>query len=146
MYPHSRFRSGGTSTKTTPLETTLLPTPENCSSKTKGPGEKGGPRNHPEISSQKLADFECRFPYDSYGRDRAPFFGESKLQSRFFPDFFDFQIFSWKGRSIATRAQCDLVEQVLCKTGLHNKDKFLEVVHFVATYQRTTGHLPKHWG
>ena len=26
-----------------------------------------------EISSQKLADFECRFPYDSYGRGRAPF-------------------------------------------------------------------------
>ena len=23
--------------------------------------------------SQKLADLECRFPYDSYGRDRAPF-------------------------------------------------------------------------
>ena len=42
-------------------------------SKTKGPGEKGAPRNHPEISSQKLADFERRFPYDSYGRDRAPF-------------------------------------------------------------------------
>ena len=68
------------------------------------------------------------------------FFGESKLQSRFSPDLFDFQIFSWKGRSIATRTQCDLVEQVLCKTGLHNKDKFLEVVHFVATYQRTPGH------
>ena len=32
------------------------------SSKTKGPGEKGAPRNHPEISSQKLADLECRFP------------------------------------------------------------------------------------
>ena len=28
----------------------------------KGPGEKGAPRNHPESSSQKLADFECRFP------------------------------------------------------------------------------------
>ena len=36
------------------------------SNKTKGPGEKGAPRNHP-------VDFECRFPYDSYGRDRAPF-------------------------------------------------------------------------
>ena len=24
-----------------------------------GPGEKGAPGNHPEISSQKLADFEC---------------------------------------------------------------------------------------
>ena len=49
------------------------------SSKTKGPGEKGAPRNHPEISSQKLADLDCRFPYDSYGRDRAPvwpFLGE----------------------------------------------------------------------
>ena len=34
----------------------------------KGPGEKGVPRSHPEISSQELADFECRFPYDSYGR------------------------------------------------------------------------------
>ena len=43
------------------------------SSKTKGLGEKGAPRNHPEISSQKLADFECRFPYDPFGRDRAPF-------------------------------------------------------------------------
>ena len=32
------------------------------SSETKGPGEKGAPRNHPEISSQKLAGFECRFP------------------------------------------------------------------------------------
>ena len=72
--------------------------------------------------------------------------GESKLQSRFSPDFFDFQNFVWKGRSIATRTQCDLVEQVLCKTGLHNKDKFLEVVHFIATYQRTAGHLPKHRG
>ena len=29
----------------------------------KGPGEKGAPRNHPEILSQKVADFECRFPY-----------------------------------------------------------------------------------
>ena len=45
---------------------------ELISSKTKGPGEKGAPRNHPEISSQKLVDFECRLPYDSYGRDRAP--------------------------------------------------------------------------
>ena len=43
------------------------------SSKPKGPGEKGAPRNHPEISSQKLADFECRVPYDSYGKNRAPF-------------------------------------------------------------------------
>ena len=41
----------------------------------KGPGEKGAPRNHPEISSQKLADFERRFPYDSYGRDRQKDFG-----------------------------------------------------------------------
>ena len=40
----------------------LLFTPE------KRPGEKGAPRNHPETSSQKLADFKCRFPYDSYGR------------------------------------------------------------------------------
>ena len=30
------------------------------SSKTKGPGEKGAPRNHPEISSRKLADFELQ--------------------------------------------------------------------------------------
>ena len=43
-------------------------------SKTKGPGEKVATRNHPEISSQKLADFnlECRSPYDSYVRDRPP--------------------------------------------------------------------------
>ena len=40
------------------------------SSKPKGPGEKRASRNHPEISSQKVADFECRFPHDSYGRDR----------------------------------------------------------------------------
>ena len=32
------------------------------SSKTKGPGEQGAPRNHPEISSQKVADFKCWFP------------------------------------------------------------------------------------
>ena len=43
------------------------------SSKPKGPGEEGAPRNHPEISSQKVANVECRFTYDSYGRDRAPF-------------------------------------------------------------------------
>ena len=53
--------------RASPHQTHLL------SSKTKGPGEKGAPRNHPEISAQKLADFECRFPYGSYGRDRAPF-------------------------------------------------------------------------
>ena len=34
-------------------------------------GRERNPRNHPEISSQKVA--ECRFPYDFYGRDRAPF-------------------------------------------------------------------------
>ena len=48
-------------------------------SKPKGPEEKGAPRNHPEILSQKLAHFECRFPYDSYGRNGAPlwpFLGE----------------------------------------------------------------------
>ena len=43
------------------------------SSKTKGPGEEGAPTNHPEMSSRKLGDFECRYPYDSYRRDRAPF-------------------------------------------------------------------------
>ena len=37
------------------------------------PGRERGPRNHPESSSQKLADFECKFPYDYYGRERAPF-------------------------------------------------------------------------
>ena len=49
------------------------------SSKTKWPAQKGAPRNHPEISSQKLADLECRFPYHSYERNRAPsrpFLGE----------------------------------------------------------------------
>ena len=35
----------------------------------KGPPEK----SCPEISSQKVADFECGFPYDSYGKNRAPF-------------------------------------------------------------------------
>ena len=35
------------------------------SSKTKGPGEKGAPRNHPEISSQKLADSSADFPMTS---------------------------------------------------------------------------------
>ena len=35
--------------------------------------QRGRERKGPsEISSQKLADFECRFPYDSYGRARAP--------------------------------------------------------------------------
>ena len=33
--------------------------------------EKASPPNHPEISSQKVADFECIFPYDPYGRNRA---------------------------------------------------------------------------
>ena len=42
------------------------------SSETKWPGEEGAPRNHPEISFQKVADVECRFPYDSYGKNRAP--------------------------------------------------------------------------
>ena len=37
------------------------------SSEIKGQGEEAAPRNHPEISSQKVADFEYRFPYDSYG-------------------------------------------------------------------------------
>ena len=46
---------------------------ERISSKTKGPGEKGARRNDPEFSSQKVADFECRFPYDTYGKNRAPF-------------------------------------------------------------------------
>ena len=35
--------------------------------------------NHPEISSQKVADFERGRPYDSYGKNRAsfwPFLGE----------------------------------------------------------------------
>ena len=35
--------------------------------------QRGPQKSPPEISSQKLADFECRFPYDFYGRDRAPF-------------------------------------------------------------------------
>ena len=43
------------------------------SSETKGPGEEGAPRNHPEISSQKVADFVRKFSYDSYGKNRAPF-------------------------------------------------------------------------
>ena len=52
------------------------------SSKTKGPGEEWGPRNHPEVSSQKVADFQCRCPYDSYGKNRAlfwPLFGRRIL-------------------------------------------------------------------
>ena len=44
-----------------------------CGLTEKGPGEKGAPRKNPEIMSEKVANFECRFPYDSYGRDRAPF-------------------------------------------------------------------------
>ena len=43
------------------------------SSKTKGPGEEGTPGNHPQISSQKVADFECRFPCDSHRKNRAQF-------------------------------------------------------------------------
>ena len=45
-------------------------------SKPKGRGEKGPPKSSSEISSQKLADFECRFPYDSYGRAQHHFSGE----------------------------------------------------------------------
>ena len=33
------------------------------SSKTNGPGEEGTPRNHPEISSQKLADLHHFGPF-----------------------------------------------------------------------------------
>ena len=46
---------------------------QQLSGKTKGPREDGAPRNHPEILSQKVADLERRFPYDSYGKNRAPF-------------------------------------------------------------------------
>ena len=42
-----------------------------------------------------------------------------------------------------TRAQCDLLEKGLCKTNLHNTDGLLDVVNFVASYQRITGHMPK---
>ena len=51
----------------------LLVNPLSFSSKTKGPGEEGAPRNHSEISSQEVADFECRFPHDFYAKNRAPF-------------------------------------------------------------------------
>ena len=44
-----------------------------------------------------------------------------------------------------TRAQCDLVQQVQCKTSLQNIDKFLDV-YFAGTYQRTTGHVLKNGG
>ena len=54
----------------------------------KGPGEEGAARNHPEISSQKLADFECRFPYDSYGRDRAPFSSDKEARNKHANFFF----------------------------------------------------------
>ena len=50
-----------------------------CNSAVKQRGREGTPGNHPENSSQKVADFECRFPYDSYGKSRAPlwpFLGE----------------------------------------------------------------------
>ena len=57
-----------------PTTKTLLPPSmafaEVSAARQKGPREKGAPRNHPETSSQKLADFGCRFPYDCYGRDR----------------------------------------------------------------------------
>ena len=53
------------------------------SSKTEGPGEKGAPRDHPEISSQKLADFECRFPMTPMEETEhhfcPPFLGEGCL-------------------------------------------------------------------
>ena len=38
-----------------------------------------------EISSQKLADFECRFTYDSYGRGRVPFWPFLGEDFRAFP-------------------------------------------------------------
>ena len=34
--------------------------------KQRGWERKGPPRNHPEISSRKVAGFECRFPYDLF--------------------------------------------------------------------------------
>ena len=66
------------------------------SSTTKGPGEKGVPRNHPEKSSQKLADFECRVPCDSYGRDRPPVrpLWRRRILSLILKDFLCFV--SWK--------------------------------------------------
>ena len=48
--------------------------------KQRGWERKGPPRNHPEISSQKVADFECRFSYDSCGQNRAPFRPVSKKE------------------------------------------------------------------
>ena len=41
----------------------MFPTFAKISCRTKGPGEEGAPRKHPEISSQNVVDFECRFPY-----------------------------------------------------------------------------------
>ena len=60
-----RFRNAASKVKT--FRRTYI------SSKPEAPGKEGAPRNHPEISSQKVANFECRFPYDCYGRDTAPF-------------------------------------------------------------------------
>ena len=42
------------------------------SSKQRGRERKGPPEIIQKFR-QKQADFECRFPYESYGRDRAPF-------------------------------------------------------------------------
>ena len=39
----------------------------------RGRERKGAPRHHPENSSQKLANFECRFPDDRNGKNGAPF-------------------------------------------------------------------------
>ena len=43
------------------------------SSKTKGPGEKGAPRNHTKNFVSETGRFLVQIAYDSYGRDRAPF-------------------------------------------------------------------------
>ena len=42
----------------------------------------------------------------------------------------DFPLIFQNFLKFETRAQCDIVEQVLCKTSLHNTDKFLDVVYF----------------
>ena len=67
--------------------TKFPPNSRQVSQQKKSQQSNQGARNHPEISSQKVADFECRFPCGSYGKNRAPFwpFLGGALHSTFSP-------------------------------------------------------------
>ena len=118
MYPRSGFRSGGTSAKIRSQKRAPI------SSKTKWPGEKGAPRNHPEISPRKLVDFECRFSYDSCGRDRAPFW-------------------PFLGEGFWGNIRCPLFSRPLCFTADPKpKNRTNSAKEFSEQFEGVTGHYP----